>query len=65
MTIPKQLLEAKVCNKNTCELQDRIDKAIEYIEWLKNNDFFKERWNTYDTKHLLDILKGSDTNVKD
>lgn len=34
------------------ELQDRIDKAIEYIE--------QEDWNTEYDKKLLDILKGSD-----
>ena len=32
MAIPKQLLEAKICNKNTCELQARIDKAIKLLE---------------------------------
>ena len=35
-------------------LQDRIDKAIEYIE---NNKYDFEKW---ETQMLLGILKGSD-----
>ena len=65
MTIPKQLLEAKICNKNTCELNQRIDKAIEYIEKvesvnkeLKDTDMYWA-YNTF-FPELLDILKGSD-----
>ena len=60
MTIPKQLLEAKICNKNTCELQARINKAIEYIKQygklycLKGKQF--KDYQQY--QDLLDILKG-------
>ena len=65
MTIPKQLLEAKICNKNTCELQERIDKAIEYIETgqektlnsLINGNLKVE---IISFQKILDILKGSD-----
>lgn len=65
MTIPKQLLEAKICNKNTCELQQRIDKAVEYIETgqektlnsLINGNLKVE---IVSFQKILDILKGSD-----
>lgn len=36
------------------ELKQRIDKAIEYIEEYNSNNM------EYNTKTLLDILKGSD-----
>ena len=36
------------------ELKQRIDKAIEYIEDYNSNNM------EYNTKTLLDILKGSD-----
>lgn len=40
------------------ELQERIDKAIEYIE----NYYFYNSID-FDVKELIDILKGSDTNA--
>lgn len=46
------------------ELQERIEKAIEYIEWnLEANEEVIEYMN-YDGnfKKVLDILKGSDSN---
>ena len=49
------------------ELQDRIDKAIEYIEKNINKqldeDYLMNRTNLAQyNKTLLDILKGSDSN---
>ena len=41
------------------EYQEKIDKAIEYIE--DNSDDM----HTYISQVLTDILKGSDSNVKD
>ena len=46
------------------DLQERIEKAIEYIEWnLEANEEVIEYMN-YDGnfKKVLDILKGSDSN---
>lgn len=49
------------------ELQQRIDKAIAFIE--NNRSFWFERLSEVqidyykeDDKHLIDILKGSDSN---
>ena len=39
------------------ELLETIDKAIEYIEKYNSNNM------EYNTQTLLDILKGSDSNV--
>ena len=67
MTISKQLLEAKICNKNTCELQERIDKAIDYIhnhqlvfQYATINEI--QDWFDMFYKELLDILKGGEEN---
>jgi hypothetical protein len=46
--------EAKLINGYIEELQERIEKAIEYIE---NNKYDFEKW---ETQMLLDILKGND-----
>lgn len=74
MTIPKQLLEAKVCNKNTCELQARINNAIEQLQIRnrQNESALTNREETIISKHellkreiiendfLIGLLKGSD-----
>ena len=61
-------------NKKEKELQARIDKAIEYIKRYEQiNGYYDSCYDgEYDTysydnikEELLDILKGSDTNVKD
>lgn len=58
MTIPKRLLEAKICNKNTCELQQRIDEAIRILNSAKNHyDNDKTNWAI---ERTLRVLKGSD-----
>ena len=46
------------------ELQQRIDKAIEIIETLKNDNssYYDETIINNTIRDLLDILKGSDTN---
>ena len=66
MTIPKQLLEAKICNKNTCELNQRIDKAIEKLKEHKQ-DLDYEPWSIYKIDEnilfdLVNILEGNDNN---
>lgn len=66
MTIPKQLLEAKICNKNTCELNQRIDKAIEKLKEHKQ-DLDYEPWSIYKIDgnilfDLVNILEGNDNN---
>ena len=66
MTIPKHLLEAKICNKNTCELQERIDKVIEYIEkYGKTIEEIAYQWGTCEDslQEILNILKGENKNV--
>lgn len=50
-------LERKVYLNENKELQDRIDKAIEYIEEHKNIMGFYEEVNGDD---LMKILKGGD-----
>lgn len=72
MTISKQLLEAKICNKNTCELQERINKAIEnlnyYIEGMNKS---LEIWNKVkedekiDDDTLLQMLEREKQNYID
>ena len=42
------------------ELQDRIDKAIEYIE--KKEKLHFDYYLPYEKQKLLNILKGSDNN---
>jgi cell division septum initiation protein DivIVA len=52
--------------KDTChdqydkikELQDRIDKAIEYIKEHTNNGMFELRTDTGEIEELLNILQG-------
>lgn len=61
----KALNELEKTNKENQELQDRIDKAIEYIY---DNDLFHEEYNggcncyfssdSQEKKDLLDLLKG-------
>lgn len=58
MTIPKQLLEAKICNKNTCELKQRIDNAICILNELYDCDMKEE---DYSLIYLaIKTLRGSD-----
>ena len=50
---------------NSNELQERIDKAIEYIENKTLSRKLTDRGivcEIYDVYKLLDILKGSDSN---
>ena len=66
MTIPKQLLEAKICNEETCKLQEKINKVLEYID-LNYYDFTYIYSKNEDLKcihldNMKDILKGSDSN---
>ena len=60
----EQLITPQDCRllKGTIiDLQERIDKAIEYIE---NNSAFLEddEYELFNKQELLDILKGSDSN---
>ena len=50
-------------------LQDKIDKAIEYLENLQQSDYELQRdynknieFGNYEIDNLLDILKGEDNN---
>lgn len=36
----------------------RIDKAIEYIEWQKDNPQYDNVWRKYECESLINILKG-------
>ena len=40
------------------KLKQVIDKAIEYIEWQKNNPQFDNIWRKYECESLVEILKG-------
>ena len=40
------------------EYQEKIDKAIEYIEWQKDNATYDNIWREYEANKLIDILKG-------
>lgn len=42
------------------ELQERINKAIEYIEWQKNNPQYDNVWRKYECESLVYILRGED-----
>lgn len=42
------------------ELQDRIDKAIEYIQDRYDGEALTHTFDKCNVKELLDILKGSD-----
>lgn len=37
---------------------ERINKAIEYIEWQKNNPQYDNIWRKYECESLVDILRG-------
>lgn len=41
-------------------LQERIDKAIEYIEWQKDNPQYDNIWRKYECDSLINILQGED-----
>ena len=49
--------EIFILKEENQELQNRIDKAIEYIEEHKRKDEFLEL-NEWETRDLLSILKG-------
>ena len=56
---PRKILNiAKTLQKENEELQERIDKAIEYIEWQKNNPQYDNVWRKYECESLVDILRG-------
>lgn len=40
------------------QLKDRIEKAIEYIEWQRDNPQYDNVWRSYECNGLLKILKG-------
>ena len=62
MTIPKQLLQAKICNEENCKLQERIDKAINYI--MTNHCLHLLDKSIINSKELIDILRGVDDDKK-
>ena len=56
----KYIHNVSCCNEEDCdlfcehkELKDRIDKAVEYIEQLEENE-----WRCFGRKILTEILKG-------
>ena len=60
-----KLLEKKCSDKDVeykekIKLQNRITKAIEYIEWQKNNPQYDNVWRKYECESLIKILKGED-----
>lgn len=53
--ITAELLKPKKIEKENEELKERINKAIEYIEQLEQNE-----WEKFGRTILLEILKGED-----
>ena len=47
-------------DKEIERLNNIINKAIEYIEWQKDNATYDNIWREYEANKLIDILKGSD-----
>ena len=41
-------------------LQERINKAIEYIKWQQDNPQYDNEWRKYECESLIKILKGED-----
>lgn len=44
--------------KENKELHDRIDKAIEYIQWQQENPQYDNVWRKWECESLIKILKG-------
>ena len=42
------------------ELHNKIDKAIEYIEWQRANPQYDNVWRGFECDSLIEILKDSD-----
>lgn len=43
-------------------LQQRNDKAIDYIKWQQENPQYDNLWRKYECDILIKILKGDDKN---
>lgn len=52
MTIPKHLMEAKICNKDNCKIINELE------EWLKQDEYFNGRKLRHDYITVLvdDVL---------
>ncbi len=46
--------------KETDKRQNKIDKAIEYIEWQRTNPQYDNVWRGFECDSLIEILKDSD-----
>lgn len=44
------------------QLENNRDKAIEYIEWQKDNPQYDNVWRKYECESLINILKGDSDN---
>ena len=44
--------------KENQQLKHNRDKAIEYIEWQKDNPQYDNVWRKYECESLINILKG-------
>ena len=42
------------------DLERRIEKAIEYIEWERDNPTYDNVWREYEANKLIEILKGAE-----
>ena len=57
MAIPKQLLDAKICNEETCLLNYKINKLDEYLHRMLNATNGKYKEAIQDTIFYLNMLK--------
>ena len=57
MTISKQLLEAKICNKENCEYKEIINKLEEYLYRMEDVTTGKYHEAIKDTIYFLNVLK--------
>jgi hypothetical protein len=55
-----ELEESGVLSDLWCKSQEKIKKAIEYIDWQRRNPQYDNVWRNRECEDLIEILKGEE-----